>query len=442
MVELFELLFELSKATDLVSPKLNHHQHQVGFIACCLGEQLGYSKEQLNTLGMAGILHDIGGLSLQERLNVLKFDAVHPHHHARIGWQLLKENTNLTEIAEIIKFHHVDWHNGQGLFFEGETVPLDSHLIHLADRIATSLDANKKLINQADQIVKKISSASERKFNPVFVEAFSQISRYDYFWFDLESIMKGNNLYRKFSDFSKIQIDLDGLLDISRLFSRIIDFRSPFTAVHSVGVAVVGSEIGRLCGLDKDTCQKIKIAGYLHDLGKLAVPNELLEKPARLTDEEFAMVKAHVYETFILLDRVSGMEEINAIASLHHEKLDGSGYPFKLTAKQLNTEARILAIADIFTALTENRPYRKGMNKDAVKTIFEELKRDYKLDPVILKLVDDNYQELEGIRISAQTSARLHYQRLKREMDEISCQIEPDFGRSLWPDIRLCQHPE
>jgi HD-GYP domain-containing protein (c-di-GMP phosphodiesterase class II) len=64
------------------------------------------------------------------------------------------------------------------------------------------------------------------------------------------------------------------------------------------------------------------------------------------------------------------MEEINAIASLHHEKLDGSGYPFKMTAGQLNTEARILAIADIFTALTENRPYRKGMNREAVKAIF------------------------------------------------------------------------
>ncbi|MGD9475852.1 MAG: HD-GYP domain-containing protein [Eubacteriaceae bacterium] len=157
---------------------------------------------------------------------------------------------------------------------------------------------------------------------------------------------------------------------MSRLFSRVIDFRSPFTAVHSVGVAVVGSEIGKMCGLDQATCQKIKIAGYLHDLGKLAISNELLEKPAKLSDKEFAMVKAHVYETFILLDRVSGMEEINAIASLHHEKLDGSGYPFKMTAGQLNTEARILAIADIFTALTENRPYRKGMNREAVKAIF------------------------------------------------------------------------
>jgi response regulator RpfG family c-di-GMP phosphodiesterase len=193
MVELFELLFELSKATDLVSPKLNHHQHQVGFIACCLGEQLGYSKEALNNLGMAGILHDIGGLSLQERLNVLKFDAIHPHQHARIGWHLLKENTYLTEIAEIIKFHHVDWQNGDGLFFNGEAVPLDSHLIHLADRISTSLNSYENLLNHADKITKKIVAVSGRKFNPDFVDAFLQLAEYDYFWFDLESIIKGNN---------------------------------------------------------------------------------------------------------------------------------------------------------------------------------------------------------------------------------------------------------
>jgi HD-GYP domain-containing protein (c-di-GMP phosphodiesterase class II) len=186
-----------------------------------------------------------------------------------------------------------------------------------------------------------------------------------------------------------------------------------------------------MCGLDQATCQKIKIAGYLHDLGKLAISNELLEKPAKLSDKEFAMVKAHVYETFILLDRVSGMEEINAIASLHHEKLDGSGYPFKMTAGQLNTEARILAIADIFTALTENRPYRKGMDREAVKAIFRELKNDNKLDPEILSLVDQNYLELEGVRISGQTTAREHYQQLKIKMAEFSQHTEPDFGRSL-----------
>jgi HD-GYP domain-containing protein (c-di-GMP phosphodiesterase class II) len=431
MVELFELMFELSKATDLVSPRLNRHQHQVGFIAYCLGEQLGYSKQQLSNLGMAGILHDIGGLSLQERINVLKFDAIHPHRHARIGWHLLKENTYLTEIAEIIKFHHVDWQNGDGLVFNGEAVPLDSHLLHLADRISTSLNSNENLLNQADKIAKKIAATSGQKFNPDFVEAFMEMVKYDCFWFDLESIMKGKNLYRKFTDLTKIEIDLDGLLDISRLFSRVIDFRSPFTAVHSVGVAVVGSEIGKMWGLDQETCQKIKIAGYLHDLGKLAIPNDLLEKPAQLSDREFAMVKSHVYETFILLDQVSGMEEINAIASLHHEKLDGSGYPFKLTACQLNTEARILAIADIFTALTENRPYRKGMDREAVKAIFRELKKDNKLDPEILSLVDQNYLELEGVRISGQTTAREHYQQLKIKMAEFSQHTEPDFGRSL-----------
>ncbi|WKY46957.1 HD domain-containing protein [Eubacteriaceae bacterium ES3] len=442
MVELFELLLELSKATDLVSPRLNHHQHQVGFIACCLGEQMGFSKESLNTIGMAGILHDIGGLSLQERIDVLKFDAIHPHRHARIGWQLLKENTNLTEIAEIIKFHHVDWDNGSGIFFNGEAVPLESHLIHLADRISTSINPTEDLINQGDAIYEKIKRASGRKFNPAFVEAFAQIRHFDYFWFDLESIMKGNNLYRKFTDFSKIQIDLEGLLDISRLFSRVIDFRSPFTAVHSVGVACVGAEIGKLCGLNDDTCQKIKIAGYLHDLGKLAISNEVLEKPDRLTEKEFSLVKAHVYETYILLDRVNGMQEITAIAALHHEKMDGSGYPFKLSGDQLSYEARILAIADIFTALTENRPYRKGMSQVAVKEIFNELKNENKLDPAILEVVDANYELLEKVRISSQSGARDHYQRLKAETDEPSPRKEPVFDPSAWPDTRSYLHQE
>ena len=108
MVSLLELTLQLSRASDMVSPELNHHQRLVAYITNNLGEELDFDEKKLNEVCAAAVLHDIGGLSMQERINVLKFEAINPHQHARIGWLLLKDYREFEEIARIIKFHHVD----------------------------------------------------------------------------------------------------------------------------------------------------------------------------------------------------------------------------------------------------------------------------------------------------------------------------------------------
>ncbi|KNZ41243.1 HD domain-containing phosphohydrolase [Acetobacterium bakii] len=416
MISLAELTLELSRASDMVSPELNNHQRQVAFITYNLGEELKFDEEKQNELSVAAILHDIGGLSMQERINVLKFEVLNPHKHAKIGWMLLKDYREFHEIAKIIKFHHVDWDHGNGLKKDGEDVLLESHLIHLADRIATLISKEDKIIDQIDVIYNRIKAASGTKFCPDYVNAFKRLKEKEYFWYDLESIANGRNYYKKII-FKYQPVNMDELIGIAKLFARIIDFRSNFTAVHSEGVSAVAKRLAQHSNCDEMTCKKIQVAGYVHDLGKLMVPTEILEKPGKLTVKEFSLVKGHAYHTYVLLDRIKGLEDIKEYASMHHERLDGTGYPFKLKGKDLSLGARIMAVADIFTALSENRPYRKGMEKDAVIKILQLMSVEKKIDEKIVDTLVAYYQDINKVRIKAQKKARNRYNDFARALD-------------------------
>lgn len=392
----------------MVSPELNNHQRLVAYITFNLGEALNFDEKKLNEVSVAAVLHDIGGLSMQERINVLKFEAINPHQHARIGWLLLKDYREFEEIARIIKFHHVDWRDGEGLEFNGEVVMPESHLIHLADRIATLIARDEKIINQKDRIYKKIESASGQKFNPEYVKAFERLKEKEFFWYDLESISNGRRYYKRIK-FKDQCLNIDELIGITKLFARVIDFRSNFTAVHSEGVSAVAKRLAQHFNCDELTCKKIQAAGYVHDIGKLTVPTEILEKPGALSKEEFDVIKEHTYHTYVLLFQVKGLEEINEYASMHHERLDGTGYPFKLEAKDLSLGARIMAVADIFTAVSENRPYRKGMQKEEVVEVLRKMSIENKIDKNIVETLISYYHEINKARIKAQKKARTRY---------------------------------
>lgn len=125
----------------------------------------------------------------------------------------------------------------------------------------------------------------------------------------------------------------------------------------------------------------IRIAGLLHDLGKMAVPHSLLDKPARLTPEEFRVIQTHPYYTRLILEHIRGLEAMAAVASMHHEKMDGRGYPAGISAPELPSEARIIAAADMYEALTANRPYRHGLSPREALALLEKECRAGRLDP-------------------------------------------------------------
>ena len=171
----------------------------------------------------------------------------------------------------------------------------------------------------------------------------------------------------------KQMFDWNTCKNIADFFADIVDYKSPFTSRHSIGVAEKAAQFAKYIGYDVSDIEKMYLAGALHDIGKMAVGNEILEKPDKLTDEEFDKLKNHVGYTYLILSQVDGFEDIRDWAALHHEKLNGKGYPFGKTADELNEQERIMACVDIYQALTEERPYKKGMSHEKTCDILDEM---------------------------------------------------------------------
>jgi putative nucleotidyltransferase with HDIG domain len=168
------------------------------------------------------------------------------------------------------------------------------------------------------------------------------------------------------------QADGETLDRIAQGFAEVIDAKSPYTFRHSSGVADYARRAGRQLGFDTNTLRDVYRAGLLHDIGKLAVSNRILDKNGPLTPEERRVIEQHPVYTWTILSKVDAFASIARTASLHHEKLDGTGYPWNTTANELDMPARLLAVADVFEALTARRPYRAPMPTERALGILQE----------------------------------------------------------------------
>jgi putative nucleotidyltransferase with HDIG domain len=159
---------------------------------------------------------------------------------------------------------------------------------------------------------------------------------------------------------------------ICETFADVVDAKSPFTYRHSVGVMDAAVAIGTVLGLPPKRMQMLRRAGLLHDLGKLGISNTILDKPTRLTNGEMDIVKAHPGMSAGILGHIGVFREIAMMAAEHHEKLDGTGYPNGLSKKHLSLESRLLAIADVYGALSEKRPYRDALAPSQITAIMDK----------------------------------------------------------------------
>lgn len=407
-IPLFALVTCISKALDLVSPIMVNHHHQVAYIAHSLGVESGLEMKQLNELAIAGALHDVGAFSLRERLNIMAFETENPHQHAIQGYFLLNMFEPFGNIATLVQFHHVPWNGGGGSELNGKPVPLGSHILHLADRIAVQLGKQNEVLGQVKQIYARIEGKSGQMFVPQLVDAFRNFATKEYFWLDSTSSSLDSILLDKMR-LEGIKLDLERLLSFTKMICRIIDFRNSFTATHSSGVAATAEELARLIGFSERDCRLMRIAGYLHDLGKLAVPAEILEKPAKLTEEEFNVMRSHTFHTHHILESLPGMEMVTEWAAYHHERLNGHGYPFHIEGRNLSLGSRIVAVADVFSAITEDRPYRKGMSSESALRVIQQMAADLALDFNIVSLLSLHFDHINSLRIAAQAASMEEY---------------------------------
>ena len=159
----------------------------------------------------------------------------------------------------------------------------------------------------------------------------------------------------KAANSEKLHVSLMETIDLAR---QLIELRDPYTAGHEKQVGDLAKAIARKMGFDEHEQERLMIAGYLHDLGKIVVPVEILCRPGKLSKEEYDLVKTHVQASHDLIKKITFPWEIARSILEHHERLDGSGYPHQLRDAQISLQGRILAVADVVDAMASHRPYR------------------------------------------------------------------------------------
>jgi len=407
-INLYDLLACISNAQGLVSSKLSNHHQQVAYLSIRLAEHLKLPVKQQHDIFTAALIHDIGALSTKEKLELIEAEPMNLNSHAFRGAKLLESFKPLQNAAALIKYHHLPWNNGEGSMYNGEEVPLGSHIIHLVDRLCALINPKRNIITQIPDIISAIRKQAGRVFDSELIDVLGDISTKEYIWFDLMLQSPAKKLLRK-GFTNELTLEIDDIVELALIFSRIIDFRSHFTALHSAGVAKTAERLAQIMGFSPYECKMMLIAGYLHDLGKIAISDEVLEKPSKLNDDEFNTIRSHTYYTYHLLEPIEQFRTINEWASFHHEKLDGQGYPFHISGENLSIGSRIMAVADVFSAITENRPYRSGMSPENAKQVLYDMVADNALDGRIVNLLIENFEHLNEIREKSQIEAAEQY---------------------------------
>ena len=283
-----DLIGGFANAMNLVSPEVQNHHQKVSYLAYRLAEAAGLDDHERMLAFTGGLLHDIGGVLKQGDVSLLDLE-LNAGQVASAGAALLRAFPSTSPFAPVVQESQTPWQRLKKLHAHLKAPQQIGQIIHLADAITLLLDGSQPVLNQIVQVREMILCGGENEFCPEVLAAFETLCKRESVWMDV--------MYRPQLFLELIQdnrwITLDETVKLTEFMSKIIDFRSPFTAMHSAGVAATAVALAELLGMSSDECKMMRIAGYVHDIGKLKIPDEILEKPGKLTDEEFNIMKEH-----------------------------------------------------------------------------------------------------------------------------------------------------
>lgn len=387
-----EVTYALSEALDYVGIDDTMHGKRVAFISAEIGKKLGWEPIRIDDIVMVGMLHDCGVSSTDLHNHIINnFDWDGASIHCHRGHALLENVTVYRDYAPVILYHHTHWNS----FSESvDTVTrTNANLIFLADRIdALRVKSGSESIQQKEEIRNTVQQFAGTMFSSELVNAFLEVSLSDSFWFYMDSESLNGYLDSWIEEGDNESVEFGLLKNLAMMFASVVDAKSTFTAEHTYGVAALARYIATIYDLSQKSQEIIELSAFFHDLGKLRVADEILNKPGPLNEEERSHMNRHGFDSHIILQKIKGFQEIAKIASLHHETLDAKGYPFHLDADQIPIEARILAVADIFQALVQNRPYRSGLSALQALEILDGMSRENKVDASIIAVLSDHLE--------------------------------------------------
>ena len=418
-LELGALVRAFSYALDLTEGQPAGHSIRSCWIGLHVGKAIGLGRVELRELHHALLLKDLGCSSNAARICEL-YDAddrafkqgfktvgtslaatllfvtraTAPGHKlhrraASIG-KILRNGTEIVDemilsrctrgadIAATLRFseavqrgiYHLDEHwdgSGRPAHLRGQAIPLFARIALLA-QIADVFHIHAG----REASISEVRRRSGNWLDPELVDAFLSVARNDAFWKDLRCPMIEARLAAMTPAGDLQPVDEDYLDDIAAAFGQVIDAKSPYTANHSSRVGSLAMRLSDVMGVAPARHRGLYRAALLHDVGKLGVSNAILDKPGSLDESEWREMRSHAAHTLEILDRIEPLREMARIAAAHHERLDGRGYPFGLTADSIGRETRIITVCDFYDALTSDRPYRAALSRDAALNIMSE----------------------------------------------------------------------
>jgi len=371
------LIFGLSYALDIAGKNNLSHSKSTAYLSVLIGREIGLDEDRVLNLYYAALLHDIG-LSITYNME----------QHCVDGEKMLRQLPLPEEIAHSVYYHH-EFFDGSGIFgLSGESIPKGAQIICFASAFD---DLFGKLADEFDRnLFLRVRGWLENQkalFSEDILGAFENLIKREYFLLDYfnhetkytlsDKLLVGDNVYYDYNDVVKYAL----------CFADIIDRRSPFTFTHSHGIAALAQKAVKFLGYDYEIQNKMYIAGLLHDIGKLHISTDILHKNGALTPEERFEINKHSYYTRKILEQIGGFEDIVNYAVNHHEKLDGTGYPYHLRGERLSELDKVMAVCDVYQALTEERPYRVKLPPEKVWEIIDDMAERTHLDgSLVLKL--------------------------------------------------------
>ena len=381
------------------------HSKRMAVLSILIGKQLGLDDKKLVDLAAYAILHDNALTEVIQEENQYKIynngigysDEDYNIRCATIGEKNMALLPFQTNNRDVILLHNENA-DGSGPFGRHyENTPVKAQIIHLANMVDTHCDLTTVSKENYEEICNYVKINSGMLFSldvsVAFIKAFKYKVLSNLQITNIDSYLRG--LIRRHDDeYSHAEVD-----NLATLLARIVDFKSHYNCRHSIGVAQKAKIMAEFYAFPPDKVTKYYLAGALHDIGKLMISIDILDKPDRLSDTEFEKMKSHAYYTYSILSGIKGMKDIALWASHHHEKLNGQGYPFHLKGDVLSHEERLMTCCDIYQALAEERIYKEAYPHDKIIAIMKSGVEKGEIDGNIVNDIDRVFRNYDFSRL-------------------------------------------
>jgi len=379
-----EMIVNIMENTlNQVDARLMDHGKRVAYLMYkILSQHFEYDDRKLHDICILSFLHDVGAYKTEEIDKMVIFETLDVWEHSISGYLFIKYFSPLKDLAPVILFHHATC-NELTLLDDSE-IKTFAQLVSLCDRADIYALHN----GSNNNFISHINKNRNIKYHDDIIDMYLSSG------INIENVFDGIDTDKKFIDlFQNTPLTADEVDGYLNMVTYSIDFRSSQTVIHTVSAACIAEVLAELSGANEKEKEKVRTGAMLHDIGKVGIPLHILESTNRLSDSEMDIMRTHVEITEKILDD-NVDDEIKNIAINHHEKLNGTGYPKKLKLEDINFFDRIVAIADIISALCGVRNYKGEYPKEKVVGILEDMSEQNLLDPHIISITIDNFEKI------------------------------------------------